>query len=136
MFQGRPISLKVEVWDRIKTYMDDQAGKDRNFQNNTSAVMEEAVIFFLDAKDAEASGGSAEPESTDDMSMDLDMSSDESSEDTSMDAEASTDEEPAMDEEAEPEAEPEAEEEPAEEEAPKPARRSSAKKAKAKKRKK
>jgi len=42
MFQGRPISLKVEVWDRIKTYMDDQAGKDRNYQPNTSAMIEEA----------------------------------------------------------------------------------------------
>jgi hypothetical protein len=133
MFRSLPLSLKTEVWDRIDTYLNEYAATHRDFNPNRSALVEEAVIFFLDAKDAEASGGSAEPESTDEMSMDLDMSSD----DMSLDTEASTDEEPAMDEEAEPEAEPEAEEEPAEEEAPKPARRSSKSKAakKSKKRK-
>ena len=134
MFQGRPISLKVDVWDRIKTYMDEQAGQDRNYHNNTSAMIEEAVVFFLDAKEAEAGGGSSE--GMDDMGMDLDLSGDEFTDEMSTDTEETTEEEISMDEEGEeePVEEEEPEEEEEEEEAPKP-RRKSAKKASKKRRK-
>src|SRR6266498_4780826 len=137
MFRSLPLSLKTDVWDRIDTYLNEYAATHRNFNPNRSALVEEAVIFFLDAKEAEASGASTETESTEEMSPDMEMSS----EDTSMETEESTEEEAGSDESGESASEDSSEEgstadeaaeaEEAEEaEAPMPARRSSAKKGK------
>ena len=53
MFFAKPISLKTDVWDRIKTYLDDYASKYRDFNPNTSAFIEECIVAYLDAKDAD-----------------------------------------------------------------------------------
>ena len=102
MFFARPISLKTEVWDRIDAYMNEYATTHRDFTPNRSAFIEECIIAYLDAKDAEASGASSDTDtSLDDLGLDTestgdtdtdestgDTSSEETSDDSGLDADA------------------------------------------------
>ena len=68
MFQARPISLKVDVWERIDTYLNDYAAQNPGFMPNRGAFIEEAVVAYLDLKE----GGGASEEATEDDSFSLD----------------------------------------------------------------
>jgi hypothetical protein len=95
MFQARPISLKVDVWDRIDAYLNDFAAQNPGFMPNRGAFIEEAVVAYLDLKE----GGGASEETTDDeFSMDEELSDD--GESMSDDEDSSSDDDLSADEDA------------------------------------
>jgi hypothetical protein len=95
MFQARPISLKVDVWDRMDAYLNDYAAQNPGFMPNRGAFIEEAVLAYLDQKEG---GGASEESSDDEFSMDDELSDDSDS--TADDEELSDEEEPLDDEES------------------------------------
>jgi hypothetical protein len=72
MFQARPISLRVEVWERIDNYLNAYAAQNPAFMPNRGALIEEAVVAYLDQK--QGGGASEETSENDSIRMDDELS--------------------------------------------------------------